>query len=46
MRAGAEAPRRALRLCAEVNRKHDKMVETWLKVYGDAKDVVLGVEAA
>jgi hypothetical protein len=23
-----------------------KMVETWLKVYGDAKDVVLGVESA
>ena len=23
-----------------------EMVETWLKVYGDAKDVVLGVEAA
>ncbi len=23
-----------------------KMVETWLKIYGDAKDVVLGVEAA
>ena len=23
-----------------------KMVETWLKVYGDAKDVILGVEAA
>ena len=23
-----------------------QMVETWLKVYGDAKDVILGVEAA
>ena len=23
-----------------------EMVETWLKIYGDAKDVVLGVEAA
>jgi hypothetical protein len=23
-----------------------KMVETWLEIYGDAKDVVLGVEAA
>ena len=23
-----------------------KMVETWLKVYGDAKDVILGVESA
>ncbi len=23
-----------------------KMVETWLKIYGDAKDVVLGVESA
>ncbi len=23
-----------------------KMVQTWLKIYGDAKDVVLGVEAA
>jgi hypothetical protein len=23
-----------------------RMVETWLKIYGDAKDVVLGVEAA
>ncbi len=23
-----------------------KMVETWLKIYGDAKDLVLGVEAA
>ncbi len=22
------------------------MVETWLKIYGDAKDVVLGVESA
>ena len=23
-----------------------EMVETWLKIYGDAKDVVLGVESA
>ncbi len=23
-----------------------KIVETWLKIYGDAKDVVLGVEIA
>ena len=23
-----------------------KMVETWLKIYGDARDVVLGVESA
>ncbi len=23
-----------------------KMVETWLKIYGDAKDVILGVESA
>ena len=23
-----------------------KMVETWLKVYGDAKDVILGIESA
>ncbi len=23
-----------------------KIVETWLKIYGDAKDVVLGVESA
>jgi arylsulfatase len=23
-----------------------EMVETWLRVYGDAKDVILGVEAA
>ncbi len=23
-----------------------KMVETWLKIYGDARDVILGVESA
>jgi len=23
-----------------------EMVQTWLKIYGDARDVVLGVEAA
>lgn len=26
--------------------KTKKVVETWLKIYGDVKDVVLGVEAA
>ena len=31
---------------ANIRPETKKMVDTWLKTYGDAKDVILGVESA